>query len=56
MIDDVFSLMLDELIYPLFPNVHPEVECNENGKLLHGPVVLIVDARPGHISSAAKNR
>ena len=48
-----FEKWLDMCIYPLFPDIAPDWEYDEEGNVVAGPVVLKIDGGPGRLGPAS---
>ena len=51
----MFQAWLEHSIYPLYPDMSPNWEYDENGNFLRGPVILKLDSGPGRIGNSAEN-
>ena len=51
---EAFEKWLDEGIYPMFPDLAPEWEYDDDGNVVAAPVVLKLDGGPGRLGPASR--
>ena len=51
---EAFEKWLDECIYPMFPDLAPDWEYDDDGNVAKGPVVLKLDGGPGRLGPASR--
>ena len=54
--DSLLNSYIEQIVIPLFPNMHGTAEFDEqNGKLIRGPVILKLDAGPGRMVASEES-